>query len=74
IALARLDAGRLEDGVALAGLALAAESLAPYARKKLNARLEAMRVEISPQRLDHMLAQGRALDLDATARAIIEDR
>ena len=74
IALARLDAGRLEDGVALAGLALAAESLAPYARKKLNARLEAMRVEISPQRLDHMLAQGRALGLDATARAIIEDR
>ena len=74
IALARLDAGRLEDGVALAGLALTAESLASYARKKLNARLEAMRVEISPQRLDHMLAQGRALDLDATARAIIEDR
>ena len=71
VSLARMDAGRLEEGIELAGLALASDLLAADSRRRLEARLAELRAELDREWLARILAQGRARDLDATAREVV---
>ena len=73
ISLVWMDAGRLEEGIALAGLALASDLLAVDVRGRLNARLEELRAEFAPEWLATRLVVDRDQKISSAARQILEE-